>query len=127
MNDFAKKHPDLEKPVTLGVLLAFTDEFLLPKVGEMMDGLRGEMGGLRDEMNGLKSEMRKEMSAMEHRLKVYIDDKLADYTSDIFKRLEKRDIKDREFKARVVEILKRNKLASSEEVAYLDGLVRGNS
>ena len=34
---------DLNKNVTLGILLEYTDEFLMPKMGEMMDEKIGKL------------------------------------------------------------------------------------
>ena len=107
--EYAQKRNDLDKPVTMGLLLEFTDEFLIPRFSELMDLKLKEANG-----------------QLEYNLKTYIDAKMADYTSDIFKRLEKRTIKDKEFKSRIVEILKRNKLAKDEELSFLQGLVEGS-
>ncbi|MBU2542853.1 hypothetical protein KJ785_04825 [Patescibacteria group bacterium] len=104
-NDFQQKHDDLEEPVTAGLLLDFANDILLPSIGDLI---------------------RTENKTMEHRLKSYIDDKLADYTSDIFKRLEKHNIKEKEFKTKIVEIMRRNNLASGEELSFLEGLIQGS-
>ena len=93
------------KPVTYGQLLEYTDSFLLPRISEAI------------------SLVVKDANAqLENKLKSYIDDKLADYTSDIFKRLEKKDIKEKEFKRKVVELFKRHDIGTTEDLAFLDGL-----
>ena len=95
---------ELDKPFSLGVLLEYTDEFLIPKIGEMI----------------------KEGNAdVKHELKSYIDDKLANYTSDIFKRLDKKYGKEKQFKTKVVELLRKHQIGTSEDLAYLEGLVDG--
>lgn len=96
---------DLEKPVTLGVLFEFTDEVLLPRISDLIEVKVDE-----------------KIARLEHNLKSYIDDKLADYTSDIFKRLEKKEIKEKEFKRKVVELFKKHDIGTSEDLAFLDGL-----
>ena len=107
-----RPHPytdeDLSKPVTLGVLLEYTDELLIPKVGEIMDE-KIKMGN----------------ASLEHSLKSYIDDKLADYSSDIFKRLDKKYEKEKQFKSKVVELFRAHHIGTPEDVAYLEGLVHG--
>ncbi|MBI4135326.1 hypothetical protein HY477_01160 [Candidatus Uhrbacteria bacterium] len=99
---------ELDKPVTLGVLLEFTDELLIPKMSELMD-----------------EKIKVGNASLEHNLKSYIDDKLADYTSDIFKRLDKKYDKDRQFKNKVVELLRTHNIGTTEDLAYLEGLVEG--
>ncbi|OGH71659.1 MAG: hypothetical protein A2921_04710 [Candidatus Magasanikbacteria bacterium RIFCSPLOWO2_01_FULL_43_20b] len=104
-NNSKLNETDWEKPVTYGQLLEYTDSFLLPRINEAI------------------SLVVKDANAnLENRLKSYIDDKLADYTSDIFKRLEKKDIKEKEFKRKVVELFKRHDIGTTEDLAFLDGL-----
>lgn len=67
------------------------------------------------------------ISEVNHDLKVYIDDKLADYTSDIFRRLDKKYKKDSEFKAKVVDLFSKHKIGTPEELAFLRGLVEGSN
>jgi hypothetical protein len=105
-DEYTKQNKDnFDKPVTLGVLLEFTNDFLIPAMSDMVKSANAEQ---------------------EYNLKVYVDGKLADYTSDIFKRLDKKYQTDKNFKEKVVEILKRNNMASSEEIAFLEGLVQGS-
>lgn len=105
------KKSDLNNPVTLGVLLEFTDDFLLPKMTEIINHTVNEV-------------MDKKNAELEYKLKTYIDNKLAEYTSDIFKRLDKKYQKDLEFKKGVVALLKKHKIGSAEEIAYLAGLAQ---
>lgn len=76
--EYAKKHSELEKLVTMGLLLEFTDEFLIPRFSDLMDIKLKEANG-----------------QLEYNLKTYIDNKMADYTSGIFKCLERKAIKER--------------------------------
>jgi len=68
---------ELDKPVTLGVLLEYTDEFLIPKMAEIMDEKLNESDRKIDKRFG---EIDKRFGELEYNLKSYIDDKLADYT-----------------------------------------------
>ena len=107
----AYKKTDLNQPVTLGLLLEYTDDFLLPKMTEIV----------HDTVNDIVD---KKNAQLEYKLKTYIDDKLAEYTSDIFKRLDKKYHKDQEFQQGVVALLKKHHIGSPEEIAYLEGLAR---
>ena len=66
--------------------------------------------------------LEEKVNRIEYNLKVYIDEKMADYTSDIFKRLEKKYQQDRCFKQKIVELLKKHKIGSLEEISFLEGL-----
>lgn len=109
------KEDDLNKPITLGVLLEYTDEFLIPKIAEF----------IKEENTAMEQRLRKENAGMEYRLKSYIDDKLADYTSDIFKRLDKKYGHEKQFKTKVVDLLRKHQIGTTEDIAYLEGLVDG--
>ena len=62
-----KNKQDLDKVVTLGVLLEFTDEFLIPKMGEMMDEKIGASEKrMIENINSVTGKLN-------HDLKVYID------------------------------------------------------
>lgn len=52
-------------------------------------------------------------------------DKLADYTSDIFKRLDKKYAREKQFKTKVVELFRKHNIGTPEEIAYLEGLSKG--
>lgn len=55
---------NLETPLTLGILFEFTDEVLLPRLGDVID-------------NSINEKLKPELAKLEHNLKSYIDDKLA--------------------------------------------------
>lgn len=104
------KKEDLQQSVTLGVLLDYTDEFLIPKITEIVTDI-------------VEISVNKSNASLKHELKEYIDQKLGDYTSDIFKRLDKKYQKDKQFKEKVVDLFKKHKIGTAEELAFLDGLV----
>ena len=119
MTQFSKKHTnELEKPVTLGVLLEYTDSFLIPKMAEL----------IKEETNGveyrLKSFVKEENAGAEHRLKSYIDRKLSDHTAELFKRLDERYHTDRQFKQKIVELLRKHHIGAAEDLAFLEGLAQ---
>lgn len=94
---------ELEKVVTLDVLLEYTDTLLLPRIGDMMNEMEGRI---------------------KYELKSYMDDKFADQTSDIFSRLDKREGAHRTFKHKIVDIFKASNIGSPEDRAYLEGLAQ---
>ena len=82
---------ELNKVVTLGVLLEYTDSFLLPRMSDIIEKkLENAISGLKKEMAEMRVEFKKDLAAMKYDLKDYVDHKLANQTSDIFKRLNKR-------------------------------------
>ena len=98
MIPFKEKDADaLSKVVTMGVLLEYTDDFLIPRFADIVD----------DRVKESEERTAKKMSLMEHNLKAYIDDKLADYTSDIFKRLDRRHQPERKFFEKIIELVKK--------------------
>lgn len=118
VSKFVKKRKnDLEKPVTLGVLLEYTDEFLIPKMVEITKEI------ISEELCEFKKHTDGRFGKLENELKSYIDDKLGEYTSDIFKRLDKKYQKDRQFKAKVVELFKKHNIGTKEDLAFLEGVV----
>lgn len=102
-SQYKKTQAELEKTVTLGVLLEFTDEFLIPKMTDLV---------------------KEEVAGVEYRLKSYIDRKLSDHTAELFKRLDERYQKDRHFKQKVVELLRKHNIGASEDIAFLEGLTQ---
>ena len=108
----------LNASVTLGVLLEYTDTFLIPKIGEPINDSEERI------KKELKGEIKEANAALEHRLKTYIDHKLSDYSVEIFKRLDERYRKEKQFKQKVVELLRKHGIGSPEEVSFLDGLAQ---
>lgn len=116
-NSFQQKNKEeLDKVVTLGVLLEFTDEFLIPKMGELMDEK------INTAIDASEKRMMLAMGKLNHDLKVYIDEKLANLVSEVFERLDKKYAKEKQFKDKLLEILKKHNIGSAEDMAYLEGL-----
>lgn len=91
----------LEKTMT-NVLFRFMDEVLNPRFEELETGIRKDMHG------------------MEHRLKSYMDDKLADHSSDTSKKIEQTRQKDKQFHGKVVEIFKKHEIGTTEDIVFLE-------
>jgi hypothetical protein len=118
-----KNKDDFNKPVTLGLLLEFTDEFLLPRMADLFAS-KNDFKKLEGKVNKLGEEVKQlgeKVNRFEYNLKVYIDEKMTDYTSDIFKRLEKKYQQDLHFKQKIVALLKKHKIGSLEEISFLEG------
>lgn len=113
---FSQQPEDLNKNITLGVLLEYTDEVLLPKMEETIRNVATEV------VTGV---VRVEIGKSENRMMDYIDRKLADHTLELFKRLEHRFQSEHQFKDKIVELFRRHNIGTSEDLAFLDGLVKG--
>jgi len=104
----------------------FDQEVLTPKLREQQTYVDQGFTSMQAYMDQGFASMHKyvdsSVSHAVHELKDYIDTKLADYTSDIFKRLEQRFQRDREFKHHVVKLLRKHRIGTAEEVAFLEGL-----
>lgn len=133
---FNNSEASLSQPVTIGLLLQYADEFLIPRFSEMMSEMMDEKlnkgfsqfsKNLDEKLdkrfaahtNELKQYVETRLGHQNHDLKVYIDDKLADQTSEIFLRIDK---KDKPFKRKVVDVFKKNRLATTQEIKYLEQL-----
>ena len=105
-NGFVKSEEDLQKVVTLGLLLEYTDGFLIPRLSDVMDEKIMASEQRMDER------MNERMGKLEYDLKSYIDqkldEKLSEYTLMLFKKLDNRFERERQFKAKVVELFKKN-------------------
>lgn len=110
---------DWNKPITKGALLEYTDEFLVPKISELIKESETRIG------EKISKCVSAESGALKHELKEYIDKKLDYYTTDIFRRLDKKYQKEKQFKEKVVELFKKYKIGSATDLAYLEGLVTG--
>ena len=110
-----KNEEELAKPVTFGILLEYTEEVLIPRFSDVVD----------DKIKESEERMDKKFAKYNYELKDYIDRKLTDHTTELFRRLDARYDNDKKFKSKVLEILRRNNFASSEELAFLEGLVAG--
>ncbi len=108
---------ELSKPVTLGVLFEFTEEVLLPRMSDLM-----EEKIIQSEVR-TEGRLQKALAQQTHDLKDYIDRKLADHTAEMFRRLDERYKKDKQFKEKILELFKRNNIGTPEDIAYLQGIV----
>ncbi len=121
------KKEELDKVVTLSVLFEFTDQVLIPRMADLMDvKINENLGVFKEEINekfeGFEKKMNKKFANHEYNMKTYIDEKLADYTSEIFSRLAKKEKKESDFRKTVVNILKKHNIGTEKELAYLKGL-----
>ncbi len=101
--------PKKNKKITLDELARMT------KIG--FDGVSKEFGEVKERLGRIE----KNVSHIKVHMvdKYYLLDKLSDLAVEIYKRLDKRLEKEREFKKKITEIIRRNKLATSRELAYL--------
>ena len=117
-DEFKQKHAaEMDAPITMGVLLESYDHFLIPAMSDMMDDKIKASEGRMDQ------KLKESNAGLENRLKSYIDDKLGEYTSEIFKRLEKTFQKDTAFKSKLIQLLRTHNIGTSEEIAFLEGMV----
>jgi len=100
------------------VLGTFTEDLLLPAVENIMDNKLGEhtheMGNMMDQ----------KLAKHTHEMKNYIDSKLAEQKGDIISYIKGDRERDNNWKLKVVEILKRNKLANPKELELLANFVK---
>lgn len=108
----------MDKPITMGLLLEYTDSFLIPKIHELM---KEEIGASEERM---KIHVKQEVTGSEYRIKDYIDRKLSDHTVEMFKRLDERYHKEKQFKQKVVDLFRKHHIGSDDEIAFLDGLAQ---
>lgn len=114
MNAFREKNQgDMDKVVTLGLLLQYTDEFLIPTMSDLID-------------QKLDEKFKVNNAQLEHNLKSYIDDKLADQLSEIFKRWDKAYEREKDFKRKLIELFKKHNIGDGEDWAFLEGFVQGS-
>ena len=118
-----KKGGDFDKPVTLGLMLEYTDEFLIPKIGEVVDE-KINMSITKLEQN-INEKINISHAKLEHNLKDYIDRKGSQYMTDAFQKMEKTFQKDKAYKEKLISLLKKYKIGTNTDWAYLDGLVVG--
>ena len=98
---------DNQKPLTLDDLGKFTDDVLLPAIG-----------------NIVKDEIGIAIGKHRHEMKSYIDDKLAVNKGDIIAYIKGDQERDRNWKAKVVNILEKAKLAKPQDIEILTDLIR---
>jgi len=110
-------HP-LTKQELIEVLHIFTEDILLPAVENMMDSKFSE------HTHKMENTIDRKLAKNTHEMKDYIDSKLADQKGDIIAVVKSDRERDNNWKLKVVEILKRNKLANPKELELLIDFVR---
>ena len=119
--DFTKK--ELEQPVTLGLLLEFTDQHLIPTLDNLIRERIKNRPTKKEVAEMIEKKLDKKMTSFP--TKEYLDDKLADFTADIFERLERKNFfPDKKYKKKVNKVLSRNKLITSTEFKELETLAK---
>lgn len=102
-----KKQQNNQGLLTLSDLCKFTEEVLLPSVKTMV-----------------KEEIKTEIGKHRHDMKNYIDSKLSDTKGDIISYIKGDRERDQSWKMKIVNILKREKLAKPVELKILADLIR---
>jgi len=123
MNEFATKTEEqfFEIRETMSAMATKQD---LASLESKVDGLESRFDGLESQMLTVDK-----MAEMEGRLatkfvtKVYLDEKLANQTVEIFERLDRRLGKDRDFKETLVGTLSRRSLIDNQEAGNLRELI----
>ncbi len=143
----SKKQED--QVVTMGLLLEFTEDILIPRIGDMMDekmdkrfdafevkmdkkmdirfdNFEAKMDKKFDEFEiKIDDKLKKMKAEIEHSLKAYVDRKSTETIEEIFRRLEKKYGNDHAFREKVVEVLKKNKIGTEKDFAYFEGILAG--
>lgn len=102
-----------DQVVTMGLLLEFTEDILIPRLSEAMD----------EKIKASEERTNKNVKATEHNLKSYIDRKSTETTDEVFRRLEKKYGNDKAFREKVVQVLKKHKIGTAEDFAYFEGIL----
>lgn len=102
-----KEKKNNQNPITISDLAEFTEEVLLPAVKDIV-----------------KDEIKIEIGEHRHEMKDYIDSKLAETKGDIISYIKGDKERDKNWKVKVINILKRQKLAKPEEIQILSDLIR---
>ena len=122
MNKIDFKQTDLDKPVSVGLLLEYTDEFLIPRFAEVVKSMITEI--VPPMIEGAIEKNNKKLSGqITYELKTYVDEKLNKQTEEIFTRLEKRFDRDKHFKEKLVEVLRAHRVGSLDEMTALEKLL----
>ena len=96
------------------VLGTFTETVLLPAVDNMLDSRFGEYTRVVDN----------KFAKHTHEMKDYIDSKLSAQKGDIIAYIKGDRERDNQWKLKIIDILKRNKLAKPTELELLANFVR---
>ncbi|MDP3985408.1 MAG: hypothetical protein Q8P82_01470 [bacterium] len=106
---------DLNKVVTVGILKEtlgeFTEDVLMPAIRDIV----------KEEVRDVVT---KEIGSAKSELKDYVDTKISSLRGDLISVIRGERDRDQTFKEKMLEVLKRNKLASEEELSFMAELVR---
>ncbi|MDP2830544.1 MAG: hypothetical protein Q8O21_00580 [bacterium] len=102
-----KEKKNNQNPLTISDLAEFTEEVLLPAVENIVD-----------------QKLDKRLAKQTHDMKNYIDSKLTETKGDIISYIKGDKERDKSWKIKVINILKRQKLAKPEEIRILSDLIR---
>src|SRR3989338_7566190 len=100
----------LSTPVTLGVLLDYTEEILMPAMSKLID-------------DKLDEKLKSSNAKLENNLKTYIDRRLTDNNIELLQKLDEKYFKDIAFKQKTVELFKKHKICTSADVSFLVGSI----
>ena len=94
-------------------------------VDKRFDGVESRLDEVERDMKGLKGEVSDLRATMTNQYvsKSYLDQKLGEHTEAIISRIDRKFEREKKFKVGVLDILKRNKLASQEEIRTLEQLI----
>ena len=106
-----KKKKISQNPLTLNDLGEFTKDVLLPAVKNIVK-------------DTVKEEIKTEIGKHRHDMKIYIDSKISENKGDIISYIKGDRERDKNWKIKVVNILKRGKLAKPQELKILIDLIR---
>jgi len=102
-----KKKGSNQNPLTLNELGEFTEDVLLPAVKDI-----------------IQEEIAVEIGKHRHEMKAYIDSKMEENKGDIISYIKGDRERDKNWKVKIVNILKREKLAKPQEIKILVNLIR---
>lgn len=122
-----QKIKDKKDPLTLNDLGKFTEEVLLPSVKK---AVKNDLCEFTEEVllpaveNIVDQKLDKRLAKQTHDMKNYIDSKLSETKGDIISYIKGDSERDRNWKMKVVNILKREKLVKPVELKILADLIR---
>jgi hypothetical protein len=111
------------KPLTIEDLGNFTEQVLLPAMENLLEEKLDKK--LEEKLDKkLEEKLDKKFAKHTHDMKDYIDSKLASTKGDIISFIKGDAERDKNWKSKVVQILKRSKLAKVDEIKILSDLIR---
>lgn len=102
-----RKKSNNQKPLTLDELGEFTEDILLPAIENIVE-----------------EKVDTAIEKHRHEMKAYIDDKMGETKGDIISYIKGDQERDKSWKVKVVNILKRERIAKPQELKILVDLIR---